>query len=456
MTPAVPVAIVDDDQEMLRVLERYLQRHGIAVDTFSDPRTALTHFGETVYGVVITDVQMPGMSGLELFGHIRQQMPEAVVIMITGFGSVTAAVQAMKEGAFDYISKPFNYDEFLVVLQKAVRQHLLQREVEVLRERVQRRYSFGNIIGHSDAMRQVFDVIGRVAHTRTNVLVTGESGTGKELIARAIHHGGARKDAPFVAINCGALPETLLESELFGHEKGAYTGAVTREAGLLASADSGTIFLDEVADMPMHMQAKFLRVLEDWEVRPVGGNATRKIDVRVISSSKTDLGDIVAHGDFREDLFYRLNVVTIDIPPLRERMEDVPMLIDHALVRLAADQGRETPVIERDALEALLRHTWPGNVRELEHVLERALILARGPRMTLDDLPPYVREHGGTAARRAGEACPVDTTLEDMERQHILRVLAHVEWKRSLAAEILGINRRTLYRKIQQYRIEEP
>ncbi len=455
MRNLVPVAVIDDDREMLRVIAKFLDKHGIHADTYSDPRTAVGAFREQRYGLIISDVQMPGMSGLELLDNAKSALPEAIVIMITGFGSVKSAVDAMKKGAFDYISKPFDYDEFLIVVQKALAQHALQQEVIALRKNVQSRYGFSNIVGKSGSMRRVYEVIERIAHTRTSVLIEGESGTGKELIAKAIHYTGPRKDGPFVAINCGALPETLLESELFGHERGAYTGAVSRERGLFASADGGSIFLDEIVDMPISMQAKLLRVLEDWEIRPVGGSSARRINVRVIAASKNDLLSQVERGSFREDLYYRLNVVTIHLPPLRERMEDLPLLIDHFLASYARDNKREPYLIQRDALEMLLRYNWPGNVRELEHVLERALIMTQGSEITVADLPPVVlRGDAQTGARREGDTAL--RTLDDMEREHILHVLKSVEWRRSQAAEVLGINRRTLYRKIRDYRIEEP
>jgi DNA-binding NtrC family response regulator len=452
MRDAVPIAIIDDDEEMLRVVAKYLQKHGHTPTLFSDPRKALNAFAAERFGVVISDVQMPGMSGLEILERAKAALPGAVVIMITGFGSVAAAVSAMKQGAFDYISKPFNYDEFLVVLEKACAQYRLQREVTELRRSVRDRYSFGAIIGHSPSMRQVMDVLARVAPTNSNVLLEGASGTGKELLARALHFAGPRKAAPFVAINCGGLPETLLDSELFGHERGAYTGATSQERGLLASADTGTVYLDEIADMPVAMQTKLLRVLEDWEVRPVGGSVSRKIDVRVISSSKIPLADAVERGTFREDLYYRLNVVTIRIPPLRERSEDIPLLINAILARKSGDGGEAR--IDRDALDALLRYDWPGNVRELEHALERALVLCADRTITLADLPPVVAEvaRAGAAGRPSGSDA---STLEDVERAHITAVLARVQWNRSLAADLLGINRRTLYRKIQEYGISE-
>ncbi len=450
----VDIAIIDDDPEMLRVLSRFLQKQGIVADLFDDPRKAITAFLSKPYGVVVSDVQMPGLSGIEMLEHVGGAFPTAVVVMITGFGSVSSAVEAMKLGAFDYLSKPFELDEFLVVLNKAVEQHRLKAELGELRRSIRARDGFGEMIGRSPGMRRVFDVVRRVATTDTHVLIIGESGSGKEVVARAIHESGRRKDAPFVALNCGALPEMLLESELFGHERGAYTGAVSREHGLLASADAGTIFLDEIADMPTTMQAKLLRVLEDWEVRPVGGSESRTIDVRVISSSKYDLLKAVQEGTFREDLFYRLNVVTIEIPALRERMEDVPLLTERILARLAEEQGRTPPVVEREVMELLLRYPWPGNVRELEHLLERAMVLSpAAPVITVEDLPPgFAKSVEMTAVAAEEQGLP---TLREMERMHIMKALDISRWNRSTAAEMLGINRRTLYRKIRDYGIDK-
>jgi DNA-binding NtrC family response regulator len=455
MPEPVRIALIDDDEEQLRVLSKFLLRHGHEVRAFSDPRKAVSAFPEGGFGVVITDVQMPGMSGLEVLEQVKSILPGAVVIMITGFGSVKAAVTAMKQGAFNYVSKPFDHDEFMVVLQKAVEQFRLRREVEEYRRNAGERYALGNIIGKSASMQAIFDVVRRVAPSRTNVLIEGESGTGKEVIARSIHRHSPRADAPFIAINCGAIPESLLESELFGHARGAYTGAVTREQGLLVSADTGTIFLDEIADMPFLMQSKLLRVLEDWEVRPVGGSETRKIDARVISATKSSLREAVDQGKFREDLFYRLNVVTVCIPPLRERAEDLPLLIERLFERIRLGHNRGTMQINRDALDALLAHTWPGNVRELENVLERAVILSRGKELTAQDLPASLRLSARPAAGGDELSSGGEETLEAMERRHIEAMLKKADWKRAAAAELLGINRRTLYRKIREYGIQE-
>jgi len=453
MLGSVRIAIIDDDKEMLRILAKFLGRHGIDSDVFSDPRIAIKQFGEIEYGVVISDVQMPGMSGIELLEHVKAIHPNSVVLMMSGFGSIKSAVNAMKKGALDYISKPFDYDEFLVILNKAISQYKLQNEVSDLRRRLGSQNTYGEMIGKSPKMRYIFDLISRVARTKTNVLIEGESGTGKELIARAIHYTGIRKEMPFVGINCGALPESLLDSELFGHVRGAYTGAVAHERGLFVSADTGTIFLDEIADMPMAMQAKLLRVLEDWEIRPVGGSIAKKIDVRVLAASKENLAMRVEAGKFREDLFYRLNVVTIQLPPLRERQEDIHLLLDKFLFKYSREMRKETLCVTREALEAMMKYAWPGNVRELENIVERAVIMCRNNQIELADLPRNIV--GQVAFAQHSLVTKENITLQDMEKEHILFILEQAGWKRSRAAELLGINRRTLYRKIQEYGITQ-
>jgi DNA-binding NtrC family response regulator len=454
MAESVRIAIIDDDKEVLRVLSRFLQRGDCVVETFSDPRLALTAFTERRFGVVVSDMQMPGMSGQEVLEHVTRTYPGAIVIMITGFGSVHSAVEAMKLGAFDYISKPVRLDEFQVVVEKALRQYALERELAGLRGLVRSRFGLANLIGKSAPMRAVFQMIERVAPTRSPVLIEGESGTGKELIARALHVASTRHNGPFVALNCGALPEQLLESELFGHEKGAFTGAVSRSEGLIVSADGGTLFLDEIVDMPLSMQTKLLRVLEDWEVRPVGGSTSRMIDVRVLSASKVALAAAVAEGRFREDLLYRLNVVTISLPPLRERQDDIPLLVEHFLRNLSDEEKALKLAVDPEAMELLLRHPWPGNIRELEHAIERAAILVQSDLITVSDLPRAITDHAAGARSRAERDAFTWKPLAEMEREYILQVLEQTGGKRSVAAEILGINRRTLYRKLQEYGLD--
>jgi DNA-binding NtrC family response regulator len=460
MADAARIAVIDDDAEMLRVVARFLQRNECEVEVFTDPRRAISALAERRFGVVISDVQMPGMNGLEVLERVREIHPGTIVIMITGFGSVQSAVDAMKKGAFDYISKPFVLEEFLVVVRKALRQYALERELAELRTLVRARHGYGDMIGKHASMRALFQVIDRVAPTRTPVLIEGESGTGKELVARAIHRSSTRADGPFIALNCGAMPEQLLESELFGHEKGAYTGAVSRSDGLIVSADHGTLFLDEVIDMPMSMQTKLLRVLEDWEVRAVGGSTSRRIDVRVLSASKVDLAAAAQEGRFREDLLYRLNVVTIALPPLRERREDIPLLIDHFLRTLPNEQKGRAMTVDADAMDLLSRYAWPGNIRELEHVVERAAILAQNNVIAPADLPRAVTDFSAGLAFDGGGGAFLPRTLAELERDYIMQVLKHADGRRSIAADILGINRRTLYRKLQEFGLadqeEEP
>ncbi len=453
MPEPLTIAIVDDDIEMLRMLSKLLSRIGYTAETFHQPDAAIAAFQAAEFAAVITDIKMPALSGMEVLQAVRRHSPATPVIIITAFGTVTSAVEAMRQGAFDYVSKPFNLDELMVVVGKAMEQYKLQKEISSLRRQIQTRYSFSNILGKSAQMQKIFDTIERVANTRTSVLIQGKTGTGKELIARAIHFNSNRRQQPFMAVNCGAIPDTLLESELFGHEKGAYTGAVTREAGLLVKADQGTIFLDEIGDMSLQMQAKLLRVLEDWEIRPVGGTATTRVDVRVVAATNKALDEEVTAGRFREDLYYRINVITITVPELRERTEDLPLLINHFLRAFAQKNGSPSPELTKSALNALLHYGWPGNVRELENVIEHAMLLSDNRVIDLQHLPAHVAENRNG---RAGQGTPAtNVTLEQLEREYILKVLTDVRWHRSKAAAILGIDRRTLYRKIQEYALTE-
>lgn len=443
------IAVIDDDAEMLRLIAKFLTLQNYSVETFRQPEIALNAIQTNHYAVVITDVKMPFISGMEILQEVKKNSAGTVVIMITAFGTVTSAVEAMRQGAFDYISKPFNMDELLVVVSKAIEQFNLQEEIISLRKAIQTRYSFANILGKSAVMMKIFDTIERVANTKSNVLIQGKTGTGKELIARAIHFNSTRKQLPFIAVNCGAIPDTLLESELFGHEKGAYTGAVTREPGLIVKADKGTIFLDEIADMSLQMQAKLLRVLEDWEVRPVGGTSSTHVDVRVVAATNKSLEDAVLNGEFREDLFFRMNVISIYVPELKERPEDLPLLIDHFQKKYAEQMKKEIPELSKHALNALLEYSWPGNVRELENVIEHAMLLTDTTVIDLPHLPTAVVENKANVHMQGIVSGTM--TLQELEKQYIMKVLNDVRWHRSKAAKILGIDRRTLYRKIQEY-----
>lgn len=452
MTPRI--AIIDDDREQLGVLCRYLERKGFSILAFDDPTVAVAAFMKDPVEIVVCDVQMPGMNGIDVLNAVQRIMPGVVVIMITGFGSVRAAVAAMKQGAFDYISKPFEYDEFISVLQKAVDHHefhVLDRDRRVSMEE---QYRLGDLVGRSTAMQRVFGVISRIADTRTPVLIEGPSGSGKELVARAIHATGKRRSHAFVAVNCGALPESLLENELFGHVRGAYTGAFRNEQGLFLRADKGTLFLDEVADMPLSMQAKLLRVLEDLQVRPVGGSETREVDVRIVTATKEPIAELVKEGRFREDLYYRLNVVSITLPPLKERLEDLPLLVHRILDTLATQGGAPHLTVSPHVMDIFCAYDWPGNVRELAHVLERAALMTERSEIGVQDLPLHL----GLSLERPGagpESVADVSSLDAMEREHIARVLREVDGHRTRAAAILGINRRTLYRKIRDYGLED-
>ncbi|SFM65987.1 sigma-54-dependent transcriptional regulator [Thermodesulforhabdus norvegica] len=386
------VLVVDDEKNWLIVLEEILEDEGYEVLTADNAREALQIAMNNDVDVVVTDMKMPEIDGITFLDRLHRAKPDVPIIMMTAYGTVEKAVEAMKKGAFDYICKPFTNEEFLVVVSKALEHFRLVSAKKELQREVEERYRFSNIVGKSPVMKKLFDTIEKIAPSKATVLITGESGTGKELIARAIHYHSPRRDKPFVSVNCGALPETLLESELFGHEKGAFTGAVQRRKGRFELAHEGTLFLDEISEMSPHLQVKLLRVLQEMEFERVGGMETIRVDVRVIAASNRDLKAEMEEGRFRQDLFYRLNVVHIHVPPLRERKEDIPLLIQHFLTKYAGELGKRSPVrVHPEAMRCLMDYHWPGNVRELENVIERALILATGEEITLRDLPDEVR-----------------------------------------------------------------
>ena len=446
------ILIVDDDPEMRRLLSDVLTEEGYAVATASDGAEALIRLsatGEAAVDLVITDLQLPAMKGLELMHQVKQRQPDTAVMIITAFGSIESAIEAMKQGAYDYLPKPFKMDELTLTVRKALRESALQREVVRLRQELSRTYQFGNLIGKSKAMQSIFDLVRTIAGAASNVLITGESGTGKELVAKAIHYNSARTDRPFVPVNCAAIPDALMESELFGHVKGAFTDAKTDKAGLFEEANSGTLFLDEIGELPQPLQAKLLRVLQEREIRRVGSTKQIPIDVRVIAASNVDLAGQVAAKHFRQDLFYRLNVFHIPIPPLRERKDDILLLADHLLKKHL--EGRATAVrgFSENVLAFFLNYVWPGNVRELENVIERASVVARGERITIDDLPPSLVQSRPdySALEQAAER---RLSLAELERDYIGRIIAQAGGNKNRAAQILGIDRKTLYRKLDQ------
>jgi len=438
------ILIIDDDADMLRLVQEELVRQGFEVTTAVSGTEGLRALRDQPVDVVVTDLRMQHIDGMEILRDAADIQPEAKVIMITAFGSIASAIEAMKAGAFDYLSKPFEVEELVLAVQKAMEDTRLRRENVLLRGEIERRYQFGNLIGASKAMEAIFDLIKRVAASDINVLITGESGTGKELVAKAIHYNSARRRGRFVPIDCAGIPETLLESELFGHVRGAFTGATVTRKGLIEEANGGTLLLDEIAEMPMTLQAKLLRVLEDKEVRPLGSNRGVVIDFRIIVASNKDLRAQVAAGTFREDLFFRLNVASIPLPPLRERGDDLRLLVRHFIRKHAAAQGRRVTGISREALALLEAYSWPGNVRELENAIERAVAFANSETIQPDDLPPFLREGRGNILE-AGVARAL--TLKDLQEQYIARILGETGGDHEKAARILGVHPRTLRRR---------
>ena len=433
------VLIVDNDAEMVSILERHLEREGHAVTGLTGGAEAGAALAREEFDLVLTDLVMEPMDGLALLREAQRLQPRCRIILMTAFASVETAIEAMRQGAYDYLTKPFKLPELSVVVRRALEDQRLRDEVRQLRAQVQQRYSFDNILGRSKAMRVVFDQIQAVAETETTVLLLGESGSGKELVARAIHAHSLRRDGPFVALNCAAIPDALLESELFGHERGAFTGADRKRRGLFVEAQGGTLFLDEIAEMPLALQVKLLRAIQDRSVRPVGGNEETRVDLRILSATNQDLPAFVRQNRFREDLYYRLAVIPIRVPSLRERTEDILPLAEHFRERAVASLGRNVAGFDEEAAKWLLHHRWPGNVRELENMVERAVALARGPVITRNQLTteftPGERSEAG-----------VRPTLAEVESDYIRRVLEETRGNKRDAAKILGISVRTLQR----------
>jgi DNA-binding NtrC family response regulator len=441
------ILIVDDEKNTREGLKWALESQAEQVFLAPDGEQALLLLGNQPVDLVLSDLKMPKMDGMELLQHVRDEYPETEFVMLTGHGTVETAVEAMKLGAFDYLMKPVNLEELGMLISRVFEQRELKRENEHLRREVNERYGFDNIIGSSPAMERVFQMVRQVAPTRASVLVQGETGTGKELIARAIHYNSPRKNKPFVAVNCGALSQSLLESELFGHEKGSFTGAVKQRAGRFEAADKGTIFLDEIGEISPEFQVKLLRVLQEQEFERVGGGKPIKVDVRVIAATNRDLKKEVDAGRFREDLFYRLNVIRIDIPPLRERPEDIPLLVHHYLQHFNKEHGRELTISPK-AMSLLQAFKWPGNVRQLRTMIESVCILTPGKEITPRQLPDDVRQdpEAGPQLRLT-----VGMTVRDAERELIRATLAEHNGNKAKAARILGLGRKTLYRKLEEY-----
>jgi two-component system response regulator HydG len=435
------VLVVDDSPKTLEILRRNLESEGYRVFTASGVDAAIGILESTRVDLVITDLKMPGASGLDLIRHVRENLRDTEVMMITGYASIEGAVKAVKSGAENYLSKPFTNGELATAVRRAL-DKLRMRKLGRVDVGELEHAAFG-LIGESETMQQVYRAIERAATVSATVLITGESGTGKELVARAIHYNSARASAPFVAVNCGGIPDTLIESELFGHVKGAFTGATDSRAGFFQTADGGTIFLDEISDVSASMQAKLLRVLQEKEVCMVGASNPRNVDVRILAATNRDLSVLVKKGDFREDLFFRLNVIAIDVPPLRERGDDVLLLTRHFATAYAVEFGKPEPTFSENALLALRKHHWPGNVRELQNVVQRLVVMTDGDEIEVPDLPSLMRF---TVAEKHGPW----RTLGEVEVEHIRNVLASVDGNKTRAAEILGIDRKTLREKLKK------
>jgi DNA-binding NtrC family response regulator len=446
------VLLVEDEMNMAKMQAKILQRKGYEVDTAGNGREALRLLDQAAFDVVITDLKMPVMDGMQLLREMHAKERGCAVIVLTGHGTIESAVEAMQLGAVDYLTKPCNPDELLIKVDKLLETKRLREEVAQLRREVRAYKKFGELIGQSPAMRQIYAIIGAVRSNKSTVLITGESGTGKELVARTIHQKGPWADRSFVAINCGAMSETLLDSQLFGHKRGAFTGAIAEHNGVFQAASGGTLFLDEISEIPLALQVKFLRAIQEREVTPLGSSKPVKVDVRIIAASNRNLDDEVRKGHFRDDLFYRLNVVPIHLPPLRERREDIPLLIEHFVATFSTEYKVEPKKIAPEALDKLVSYSWPGNIRELQNVIERVFALSQSNEITLADLPSPI---AGFEMRQFDfhelDELP---TLEEMERSLIGTALRKSQGNKNEAARLLAIDRQRLYRKIEKYGLD--
>ncbi len=450
------ILILDDEQNYLLVLDTILTDAGYKVTALSDPEMGLAFLEESEVDVVVTDMKMPKLTGSQVLDHIKKHYPHIPVLIMTAFGSIEAAVEAMRTGAFDYITKPFSNEELLLSISKAMQYARAQQENRQLRRQIQERYGSGAIVARDKSMRHVLDMVHRAAPSRSTVLVTGESGTGKELIAKAIHNESPRKDGPFVSVNCMALSTGVLESELFGHEKGSFTGAVSRRRGRFELADKGTLFLDEIGELSHDMQVKLLRVLQERTFERVGGTDAGEVDIRIVAATNRDLHKAVTEGHFREDLYYRLNVVSIHLPPLRERREDIPFLAAHFLEKYAKENAREMKGYTPSAMDYLSAYEWPGNVRQLENVIERCVVLSRGDHIDAEDLPPEIKDEE-SQYKSAVDLLPtkldLSDTLEKIEAAVIRRALVKADFVQVKAADLLNISKSLLQYKLKKYTI---
>lgn len=442
----IKILVVDDEEIVRESLVEWLKEDGYYAEAAADGFEALEKLKEKNWDIALVDLKMPKMDGIELLEKIKEQSPDTQVIIFTAYATVHTAVQAIKKGAYDYLVKPLDPEEVSLLIERLIRSQELVREVSYLRKELSKQYKFHDLISKSPKMQQIFELAKVVAKSNSNVLILGESGTGKELLARAIHNESPRANGPFVAVSCVAIPDTLLESELFGHEKGAFTDAIAQKKGKFELAHGGTLFLDEIGDISPKMQLALLRVLEEREFTRVGGTKPIKVDVRIIAATNRNLQKAVEEGRFRDDLYYRLNVITIHIPPLRERKEDIPLLVEHFVEKFNIQMGKRVKGVSQEAMRLLMEYDWPGNVRELENVMERAMVITKGELITPEDL--------FLPTSRKAEENPM--SLEAVEKAHILKVLNETGWNIQRSAQILGIDRTTLYHKIRRYGLKRP
>lgn len=451
MMEKTQILIIDDEEAIRDAMSQVLAREGYEVKEAREGREGLELFQQENFHLVFLDLKLPGMKGMDVLSRMKEVSPETPVVIITGYSSIESAVEAMKRGAFDYMPKPFTPDELRMITRRALENRRLLYENIYLKQELETKIEFELVIGQSSAMQKVLDIVRRVAPTESTVLITGESGTGKELIAREIHRHSRRRQAPFVVVDCGALVETLFESELFGHVKGSFTGAHETKHGRFEVADGGTIFFDEISNISPNIQAKLLRVIQEREITRIGSNRPIKVDVRILAATNENLADLVKKGKFREDLFYRLNVVPLHLPPLRERKEDIPLLAEHFLQKYNRRAKKAIKGLTARALKSLMEYDWPGNIRELENTIERAVVLARGDMIDLEDLIPH-----GISAQPPSLSpwMPPFRTLAEIEKEYIKAVLKENKGNKSVAAKILGIDRKTLWAKIKKYKID--
>ncbi len=446
-----PILFVDDDHQILEVVTAYLSRYGFVVETESSSAAALEKIENHDYAVVFTDLIMPEISGLDLLKAVKKSGSLTEVIIVTGYGTIESAIESLKLGGYDYVQKPINFERLKILIERIIEKRRLEIENVLIKRRLKDRFSFDQLVGKSPKMQQIYEIIDRISSSSPTVLIQGESGTGKELVANVIHQNSVRRDRPFIPVNCGAIAEGLLESELFGHIKGAFTGAVKDNIGLFKAAHGGTIFLDEIAEVQPSLQVKLLRALQERKIRPVGGTSENDIDVRVIAATNKNLEEAIRNKSFRKDLFYRLDVISINMPPLRDIKDDIPNLVNHFIKKFSKDGHRQVSRVAPDVMDLLMRYDWPGNVRQLENIIERAFALGQGETILVSDLPPEIRD----IYKQAGISSPSSLNLAENEKLLIMRALRQTKGNKAEAAQLLGINITTVYRKLEKYQISD-